>query len=146
MLAMIPKVTLVLAGLAALLNLWLGMRVGQVRRTERVSVGDGGNDRVIRRMRAHANFAENAPLLILLVLAIELTVGPSPWLWAATALFVLARVAHAFGMDGWGPGRMIGTALTMALQLALAVWAVALPFTAARVHDAPPVEAVAPQG
>lgn len=121
-----PAVTLVLAALAALLNLWLTLRVGQVRRRERVSVGDGGAEPVIRRMRAHANFAENAPVIVLLVLAIELAHGPSPWLWAATALFVLARTAHALGMDGWSPGRTAGTGVTMALQVALAAWALSI--------------------
>lgn len=146
MLVTMPKVTLVLAGLSALLNLWLSMRVGQVRRGEGVSVGDGGNERVIRRMRAHANFAENASLLLILVLAIELAVGPSPWLWGAAALFVLARVGHAFGMDGWGPGRAAGTGVTLLLQLALAIWAIALPFTAGRVGHVPTVETAVPQG
>ena len=125
----LPEVTLVLSGLCALLNIWLSMRVGQVRGQEKVSVGDGGNERVVRRMRAHANFAENAPIVLLLVLAIELSVGASPWLWAAAALFVMARIGHGFGMDGWYPGRMGGTVTTMLVQLALAIWAIALPLT-----------------
>ncbi|WP_419808979.1 MAPEG family protein [Sphingomonas sp.] len=125
----LPEVTLVLAGLCALLNIWLGYRVGQVRRAAKVSVGDGGDERVIRRMRAHANFAENTPIVVLLVLALELSVGPSPWLWAAAALFVVARIGHALGMDGWSLGRSGGIGITFALQLALAVWAIALPLT-----------------
>ena len=60
-------ITLVLAAGLALINIWLSFRVGAVRRAERDSVGDGGNDRVLRRMRAHANFAENAPLTVILV-------------------------------------------------------------------------------
>lgn len=146
MIGLMPKVTLVLAGLCALINLWLFARVGQVRRSEKVSVGDGGNDRVTRRMRAHANFAENAPLVLILVLAIELSVGPSAWLWAAAALFVLARVGHAPGMDGWPLGRSAGIGITLAVELALALWAVALPFTAGRVRDVPTVETTVQQG
>lgn len=125
----LPETTLVLAGLCALLNIWLSFRVGQVRGAEKVSVGDGGNERVIRRMRAHANFAENAPIVLLLVLAIELSVGASLWLWVAAALFVIGRIGHGFGMDGWLPGRMGGTATTMLVQVALAIWAIALPLT-----------------
>lgn len=146
MLLTLPTVSLVLVAALALTNLWLGMRVGQVRGSEKVSVGDGGNERVIRRMRAHANFAENAWLVLALVLLIELSVGTSVWLWAAAAAFVLARVAHGFGMDGWYPGRMGGTLVTMLLQLALAIWAVAIPLT----HGAPkvetPIEVVPAQG
>ena len=146
MVVLMPKVTLALAALCALLNLWLSMRVGQARRAEGMSIGDGGNDRVIRRMRAHANFAENAPLVLILALAIELSIGQSPWLWGAAALFVLARVGHGLGMDGWYPGRAAGTGITFALELALAIWALALPFTADGVSDAPMVQTEVPQG
>jgi uncharacterized protein len=127
---MIPKVTLVFAAALVVLHLWLSMRVGRVRGSEGVSVGDGGNERVIRRMRAHANFAENAPLTLGLVLAIELSFGASLWLWGAAAAFVGARVLHGLGMDGWYPGRSIGTVLSFGLELALAVWAVAIVATA----------------
>lgn len=137
-------ITLVLAAGLALINIWLSFRVGAVRRAERVSVGDGGNDRVLRRMRAHANFAENAPLTVVLVGLIEFAASPSIWLWAFAGLFLVARVAHAFGMDGWGPGRGIGTGVTLAVQLLLALWAVSIPATGAyspAVRDIDPVTA-----
>ena len=137
-------VTLVLAAALMLLNIWISFRVGQVRRAERVSVGDGGNERVTRRMRAHANFAENAPLTVALVFAIELAAGVSPWLWGLAALFVLARVLHPFGMDGWMPGRMAGAGITLLVQLLLALWAVSIVATGAYspvVRDVDPVTA-----
>ncbi len=141
-----PQVTLVLAAACALINLWLSFRVGAVRRTEQVSVGDGGNDRVIRRMRAHANFTENGWVVVALVLAIELSVGECWYLWVAAGLFVLGRIGHGLGMDGWMAGRAGGTGITMLVQLALAIWAIALPLTADRAADAPTVETLAPQG
>lgn len=146
MLIMLPKVSLVLAGALALLNLWLSFRVGKVRGTEKVSVGDGGNERVIRRMRAHANFVENAWVVLALVLVIELSLGTSVWLWAAAALFVLARIGHGLGMDGWMPGRMGGTMITMALQLVLGIWAIAIPLTFHAPSEVPATEAVPAQG
>ena len=144
----IPQITLVLAGALALLNLWLSIRVGQVRGKEKVFIGDGGSEPVIRRMRAHANFGENAWVVLILVLAIELAVGASLWLWAAAGLFVLARIAHGIGMDGWSQGRLAGTVTTMVLQLALAIWAFSIPLTAHRVPGAgaPTVDTVVPQG
>ena len=141
-----PQVTLVLAAACALLNLWLSFRVGAVRRAEKVFVGDGGNERVIRRMRAHANFTENAWLVVALVLAIELAVGSSVWLWAAAALFVLGRIGHGLGMDGWNPGRSGGTGITMAVQLALAIWAITIPLTAHRSLGAPAIDVTVPRG
>jgi hypothetical protein len=113
--------TLATAAACALLNIWLSVRVGQVRGSEKVSVGDGGNLKVIARMRAHANFVENAPFVLILLALIELAKGTQPWLWAYAAVFVLARIAHGLGMDTWRPGRMIGTLLTMILLLILAV-------------------------
>ncbi|HEV7232793.1 MAG TPA: MAPEG family protein, partial [Sphingorhabdus sp.] len=53
-------VTLTIAAGAALVNIWLMVRCGQARTKESVSIGDGGNEFVIRRMRAHANFVESA--------------------------------------------------------------------------------------
>ena len=138
----VPQIALVLAAACALLNIWLGFRVGKVRGQEKVSIGDGGNERVIRRMRAHANFAENAPLVVLLVLVIELAHGPSIWLWIAAALFMIGRIGHGIGMDGWYPGRSGGTGLTLVVQLALALWAIAIPLTAARAPGGAAVETV----
>lgn len=124
-------ITLVLAGGLALINLWLSIRVGQVRRAEKVFVGDGGSEALIRRMRAQAKFVENAPFVLALVAAIEFSTGTSTWLWIAAVAFLAARVAHAIGMDGrLGQARLIGTVVTMLLLLGLGVWAIALPFVA----------------
>lgn len=146
MLLMLPKVSLVLAGLCALLHIWLAVRVGQVRRAEKVFVGDGGNDRVIRRVRAHANFAENAWLVLALVLVLEISLGTSVWLWAAAALFVVARIGHGIGMDGWMLGRAGGTGITFVLEIALGLWAIAVPLTAHAPDNGPVTEVVPAQG
>src|SRR3546814_12733619 len=55
----ILPISLTIAAGAALLNLWLALRVGRVRTREKVFIGDGGNDLLTRRMRAHSNFVEN---------------------------------------------------------------------------------------
>ncbi|SEN53258.1 hypothetical protein SAMN05192583_2987 [Sphingomonas gellani] len=129
--------SLVLAGGLALINLWLSARAAQVRRTTGIYVGDGGNDQLIRRMRAQANLAENAPILFALVLVLELARGTGPVLWVAAGLILLARIAHPIGMDGWKPGRMAGALLTLVLQLALALWALSLPLVGGDAGPAP---------
>ena len=132
---MILPITLTIAGAAALINIWLMVRVGQVRSSEQVSVGDGGNEKVIRRMRAHSNFGESAPLVLILVAVIEFASlqngGQSPtWLWIVAGLFLLGRLAHGIGMDDgkFGKGRMIGTLITMLTLLGLALYAIAIPY------------------
>lgn len=138
-------VTLVTAGGAALIAMWLGMRVGQVRGKAKVSIGDGGHEVLLRRMRAQANFVEYAPFIVILIALIELTTGTSTWLWAVSGAFLLARVAHPLGMDGMPVGRMAGTIVTLALLLGLGLYAAALPFIDAAPNSAK-VELSTPAG
>lgn len=121
--AILLPVTLSSAAAAAVLAVWLMIRVGQVRASEKVSVGDGGNERVTRRMRAHANFVESAPFVVILIGVIELSGRGTPWLAYVAAAYFLGRIAHAFGMEGgsFGKGRMIGTLVTTLTLLGLAV-------------------------
>jgi uncharacterized membrane protein YecN with MAPEG domain len=123
---MILPISLTIAAGAVLLNLWLTMRVGRVRGQEKVSIGDGGNERVIRRMRAHSNFVENTAFVVILLALVELGLGSSIWLWGVGALYLVARILHALGMDGMMWGRMVGTTVTMLVQLGLAVTALAI--------------------
>jgi uncharacterized protein len=126
---MILPITLTAAGAAALINLWLAIRVGQVRTKEKVMIGDGGNENVIRRMRAHANFTEFTPFILILIGAIEMAMGTSTWLWAISSIFLVGRLLHAFGMDGFMPGRMIGTIITMISLLGLGGYAIYIAHT-----------------
>jgi uncharacterized protein len=127
---MILPVTLTAVGLAALINMWIGIRVGQVRTKEKVLMGDGGNEKVIARMRAHANFVEYTPIVVLLIAAIELARGPGAgnWLWYVMLIYMAGRVAHAFGMDGFMKGRMAGTIITMVTMLGLGIYALLIPW------------------
>jgi uncharacterized membrane protein YecN with MAPEG domain len=128
-------ITLVAAGGAAIINFWLAMRISALRRAHGISLGDGGNSQLTARMRAHANFTEYAPFILILIGLIELTHGPSLWLWLASVAFLIARVAHPFGMDGVRWCREVGTAVTMALLLGLGLYAVLTPFgTPATTH------------
>jgi hypothetical protein len=128
---MVLPITLTIAGAAAILNIWLGWRVGQVRISNKVAMGDAGHPAVIARMRAHANFVEYTPFVLILIAVIELAVGTELWLWAAGAVYLLARIAHAFGMDVQPPGRSklrgIGILVTMLTLLGLGLYAVAIP-------------------
>lgn len=127
--AIILPVALATAAACALINLWLAIRVGQVRRAERISIGDGGNERLIARMRAQLNFAENAPFVLILLGLVELAVGTQWWLWGIAGLFVVARLLHPIGMDGtWKLGRGIGTALTFLILIGLAGVAATIPY------------------
>lgn len=130
-------ITLTIAGACALLNLWLGIRVSQLRLRDKVSVGDGGNARLIARMRAQANFVEYAPIFLVLLAVVELARGSETWLWAAGIVFVLGRLMHPFGMDRAAPNalRVGGMILTWAALALLAIYALSIPYTQPRLNQ-----------
>lgn len=121
---MILPISLTAAAAAALINFWLGFRIGQVRTSEKVSIGDGGSEKLIRRMRAQANFVEYTPFVLILIALTEVATGTSTWLWAVMAVYMIGRLLHAFGMDGMARGRSIGIVTTMLIMLGLAGYAV----------------------
>jgi hypothetical protein len=127
---MFLPITLTIAGASALLTIWLALRVSHLRRLRGVLIGDGGDERVAIRMRAHANFAEYTPIFLILLAAVELAVGANLWLWGIAILFMLSRLAHPFGMERPAPNafRMGGIALTWLALLALGGWAIALTY------------------
>jgi uncharacterized membrane protein YecN with MAPEG domain len=90
-----------LAGAASLgtINLWLGLRIFRMRLRDNVLIGDGGEDVLAGRMRAHANLVEYAPFVLALMALIELARGSSLTLGVTAAIFVVARIAHPIGMD-----------------------------------------------
>ena len=119
-------VTLAAAAAAALVNIWLSARVVTARRPLKISVGDGGDDVVLRRMRAHANFAENMPIFLILLAALEIAGGDRTIVVPAAIAFVIARIAHGIGMDGGSVARlrMLGMMTTTIAILLLAGYAI----------------------
>ena len=128
---MLP-ITLSAAAAAAVLNFWLSTRIGMVRRATLVAHGDGGHEQLSRRMRAQTNFVEYTPFILILCAAIELAGRGGLVLGLVMALYMLARVAHAIGMDGDGvpKTRQVGISVTFLTLLGLAIYAVLI---AARV-------------
>lgn len=119
-------VTLCAAAAAAIINIWLSIRVGQVRRSLKVSIGDDAGGPLTARMRAQLNFVENTAFVLILIAAIELSGRGGQWLAWVSGIYLLGRVAHGIGMDGGalGAGRAVGTLITMLSQFGLAVAAV----------------------
>ncbi|MCB2078612.1 MAG: MAPEG family protein [Novosphingobium sp.] len=123
---MILQTTLSLAAAAAVINLWHVYRIVKVRASGRIIHGDGGNELLMRRMRAQSNYIENAPFVLILIGAIELADKGGQWLAIVGAVFMLARLAHGIGMDkpDANPMRAGGAVVTMFTQIGLAAVAV----------------------
>ncbi len=112
-------ITLIYAGLMALLFLLLSWRVVQLR-GHGISFGDGGNATLLRRIRAHGNFTEYVPFILLMLGFLELS-HLSAWLLHAIGVTLLiARLLHAYALsyrEQFKFGRFWGTALTFLLLL-----------------------------
>lgn len=121
---MLLSTTLSLAAAAAIINLWLSGLCSQARRKAQVKYGDGGDELLIRRMRAHANFNENTPIVLILIGVIELSGRGGLWLAIVGGIYMLARVAHGIGMNGSVPAKAFGVLVTLLTQLGLAIMAV----------------------
>ena len=119
-------VTLITTSAAVLVNTWLGSRIGALRREQKISVGDAGNEALTRRMRAQANLIEHAPFFLILLGGLELSGANRVALAAVASAFILARIAHGYGMEGgalqrW---RFWGIMASFFATLALVVWAI----------------------
>ena len=120
-------ITLFYAGLCTLLVLALAGRVIARRMQAKIGLGDGGDGELNRRIRAHANAIEYRPLALLLLGGMELNGYPDLAIHAFGATLLASRVLHAWGLSrssGRSLGRFAGTALTLLLMLAMALFAI----------------------
>lgn len=105
--------TFVLAGLF--------LRVVRLRWVTKTGIGDGGNSNLAKAIRAHGNFVETVPwILILMILQEQLHANPL-WLHFYGVALILARLAHAWGLShsaGTTPGRLIGVLASLGLMIA----------------------------
>ena len=124
-------ITLVTAGFCGLLYLVLSLRVGQSRVSHKVMIGDGDNDALLSRIRAHGNFAEYVPIILILMGVVEARIGAGNELLASTGILLfLLRIAHAIGMTRPAPNpfRMAGAVGTWIVLAGLSVWAIVLAY------------------
>src|SRR5690349_7616721 len=85
-------VTLCAAAAAALVNIWLSVRVGQMRSRHKISIGDdGAGGPLTARMRAQLNFVENTAFVLILIAAIELSGAGGQWLAIVSGIYLLGR-------------------------------------------------------
>ncbi len=116
-------VTPLYAGLLAILFFALSMRVVAMRGTG-ISLGDGGNPAMLRRIRGHANFAEYVPLILLMMAMLELSKFSIYVLHAMGIALLIARVLHGYALsftDKFKFGRFWGTLLTYLVLVAAGV-------------------------
>jgi len=118
---MMPHISALYIGISALLLMGLSLRVSLMRLRSGVSIGDGDNPRLARAIRLQANFTEYAPMVMLLVLALELQGAPVWMLHGFGGAFLLGRGMHAYGYTRHPPQMFLrkwGMVVTYCLLLA----------------------------
>ncbi len=120
-----PAIAALYGGVIGLLLILLALRVSYLRRELRTGLVDGGDPRLTRAIRVHANAVEWAlPAIILLLLA-ESTRASPLLLHACGIAVVVGRVLHAIGLSRTGGssfGRFAGSGLTWTALAVLAIW------------------------
>lgn len=110
-------ITPLYAGLLAFWFLLLSWRVVQMR-VHGISLGDGGNPEMLRRIRGHGNFSEYVPFILLMIGFLEVSRFPAWSIHALGATLVAARVLHGYALsfsEQFKFGRFWGTFLTFCL-------------------------------
>jgi len=117
---MTVQITAIYAALLGLLLVILSVRVVGVRRSRRVSLGDGGDADLRGRIRAHANFTEYTPMALLLMAFAE-SLGAAGLIVHGLGLALTAgRIAHAVAISPVRQNlllRTIGMSLTFAVLI-----------------------------
>ena len=122
-------ITAIYAGVLAIFGLFLSARAGSFRGKSGVSIlyGDPVNWELAERVRAHQNFLEYVPIMLILMGLIEVNGGNSTYLYVVGGLLVVARIAHYQGLkhDNMGHiGRAIGAGGTALLTLVSAIYGI----------------------
>jgi uncharacterized membrane protein YecN with MAPEG domain len=120
---------LLYAGLLGLVAIALSVNVTMLRGKHKTLFGDGGHQDLMLAIRRFGNFAEYAPLGLVL-LALAQAGGAVGWyVHVAGIALVAGRVIHPLGMkagDKVQPLRVVGQSLTWLMIAATAVYLLAI--------------------
>lgn len=106
------------AALLGLLYAYLTMRVIRYREKNRILLGTQGDPEMERRVRAHGNFAEFAPFIVVLLALLELKGWPPVLLHTLGSALLVGRTLHSMAIAQNNLRlRVLGMVLTMACLL-----------------------------
>ncbi|MCG9731527.1 MAPEG family protein [Shewanella sp. Isolate13] len=109
--------------LSALLMVVLTYRVIKQRRLHKIGIGNGGNDALLLAQRVHANFLENAPMTLLLLVIAEANGASASVLHLFGTVWLVSRLMHAIGLTqgrgGYHFGRFWGVLMTWVVIIGL---------------------------
>ena len=122
------SVTPIYIAILGLLFIPFTMRVALYRVKTKISLGDGDDPEMVRRMRGQANFVETVPIALVLLLAMELLGASNEWLHALGFALVLSRTVHYLGVTEVAPMaiqlRFVGILATLLTIVISSLWLV----------------------
>jgi uncharacterized membrane protein YecN with MAPEG domain len=124
-----PVVSAITAGVLIVGQIGLMFSVVLTRVRTRQSLGEGDDAALLRRVRRHGNYAENAAIFVVCLALVEMIGAARPFVIGLAALFIVGRVLHAIGLslvkttNVW---RIAGIVATVAAALGVGVRLVTL--------------------
>ncbi len=123
-------ITLFYASILTLLALTLAFLTGRRRFKTGTNLGLGEDFGMLQITRAHGNLIENALFFLVLLFLLETVAQiPNIYLLIMGDVFLLARLAHAYGItreDGKSIFRAIGTLATILVLFVQSIWGMIL--------------------
>jgi hypothetical protein len=122
--ANLPVISAITAGILVIGQMALLFAVVGVRRSIRQSLGDGGDQRLLRATRRHGNYAENAAIFVIGLALLEMMGADRLFVIGLVAVFIAGRIAHAIGLSmerTVNPWRVAGVLATIAVGVGMGV-------------------------
>ena len=117
-------ITAFYAGLLGIFLLYLSGLVVAGRFKKQISLGDGGDFHFHQVIRAHGNFTEYTPIILILLFVAEVNGSNSILLHCAGSALLFGRFIHSFGLrrhSGLSWQRVAGMLMTFASLVTLSV-------------------------
>jgi len=99
MIATMPAVSAIAAGVLIVGQMGLMLAVVVRRRASAQALGDGGDAGLLRAVRRHGNYAENAAIFIACLALLEMLGAGRPFVIGLALVFVVGRLLHAVGLS-----------------------------------------------
>jgi uncharacterized membrane protein YecN with MAPEG domain len=117
-------ITAFYAGLLGILFFYLSALVVKDRLSKKIPLGDGDDNHFQQVIRAHGNFSEYTPIVLILLFIAEVNLSQPTILHLAGSALLSGRFLHAFGLrrhSGSSWQRVSGMLLTFASLITLSV-------------------------
>lgn len=114
-------ITPIYTAILAFMLAGLYLNVVRVRRKHKVGMGNGGNPAVAKAVRAHGNFIETVPFIVLMMAMLETMGAVAVVLHGMGALLVFSRLLSIWGLaesTGTSMGRFSAGIITVLLFIA----------------------------